>query len=155
MYPLSPNGRVIYMEPLKLEDVDWQFLGRFTWAASSASATWTEDYENYGNSKIVINGKTKVKIVGVNGFYNDNVPLGSYFLGTLGFKTACDFATCGPGGSLESGHITFTTAEAAESVWTGASCTLRLGDDGVLSYGMHDSDPTNNAGVLTFAVYTI
>jgi hypothetical protein len=153
MYPLPLNGRVIYMKPGGMEDADWQFLGSFTWVASLASTTWTEDYGNYGNTKITINGKNEVKIVGISGSYNDNVPLGNIFLGTLGFKTACDFAACGPGGSLEGNYSTFPTADAAEAAWGGATCTLQLGVDGVLAYGMEDSDPANNAGALTFAVY--
>jgi hypothetical protein len=155
MDPLPEYSGVIYMDPIQTEEAEWELIGTFTWSASTASTTWNESPGSYGITQIVVSNKSLVRIVGVSGYYNDNVPAGNIFLGTLGFKTAGDFSTCGPGGSLESNYITFTTQAEAEFVWAGASTVLFLGDDGIISYGMHDTDPTNNAGALTFKVYAI
>lgn len=136
----------------------WTEIGIYVWnAVTDTSLYWSVVPGDYNGARILIlTGYKEVKIVGVDGWWEDYPTGSTRYRSCLGFKTSVDFEDVGWGSSTSyiPAYGTINQAEA-ERLWQGAFAELTLGTDFKLGFGFQDQvdPPEPNTGQLRFKVY--
>lgn len=159
-------SKTYYLTPLELKvyylgkTEKWELIGTFEWDSYNdtgpGAVNWTETPGDYGGigGGVIASGFLNVKIEVISGWWSDGP--GDYE-GSLGFKTLVEYATVGPGGSLESNQQRFGSQGEASNAWASAQPQeLLLGNDKKVVWGFQEGGSTwyqNNTGSLKFKIY--